>query len=57
MRGKKTSMKICEISDVKQLRSMTIDTNFSCAKCGAKSHDSAYLCEPVSSSGDSSAIG
>ncbi len=46
MKGKKADVKICKISDGKQLRFMSVDSQFSCAKCGAKSHDSLYLCQP-----------
>ncbi len=55
MKDKKTRMKICKISDVKQLRSMSVESRFNCAKCGAKSHDKSYLCEPVPYTGKATA--
>ncbi len=52
MKGRGSSLKLCEIADVRQIRSMTTDSRFSCAKCGSKAHESRDLCDPVPISGN-----
>ncbi len=46
MKDRKTEVKICEITNGEELKSLSVYSQFNCIRCGAKSHDSAYLCEP-----------
>ena len=39
--------KICFVDNVDQVRSLSADATVSCAKCGAKAHDPADVCDPV----------
>jgi predicted nucleic acid-binding Zn ribbon protein len=47
MRDDKWSDKICNIEDVNVVRSLSDDAIVMCAKCGAKAHEAARLCDPV----------
>lgn len=47
MGGDKFNVKICTIEDLAQARSLTDSASVMCAKCGAKAHDAANLCDPV----------
>ena len=39
--------KICAVTDSRLLGKLTSEAEFSCARCGAKSHDKASVCDPV----------
>jgi hypothetical protein len=54
MSGKKADMKICEVTDIKRLSSLSAHPRFDCARCGSKAHEASSLCVPVSYSGGSS---
>jgi hypothetical protein len=38
--------KVCAVTDSRLLGKLTSDAEFSCARCGAKAHDAASVCEP-----------
>jgi len=42
-----TSEKVCEVTDARELEEMSKEARVSCARCGAKAHDKASVCEPV----------
>jgi hypothetical protein len=39
--------KICAVTDSRLLSKLTKDIEVTCARCGAKAHDSRSVCEPV----------
>jgi len=39
--------KVCAVTDESLLRDLSRNPEVMCARCGAKSHDRANLCEPV----------
>jgi hypothetical protein len=39
--------KVCAVSDQTLLRDLSRNPEVVCARCGAKSHDKANVCEPV----------
>lgn len=39
--------KICAVTDARLLGKLTKNVAVSCARCGAKAHDSESVCEPV----------
>ena len=39
--------KVCAVSDSRLLGKLTGEAEFSCARCGAKAHDKASICDPV----------
>ena len=43
------SDKICAITDDATIRSLSADALVTCARCGAKAHDPANVCDPVQS--------
>jgi len=45
MKGKHA--KVCAVTDTRLLGKLTKDVEVSCARCGAKAHDSRSVCEPV----------
>ena len=40
-------VKVCAVTDSRLLNKLTSEAEFSCARCGAKSHDRSSVCEPV----------
>ena len=44
---KGTSAKVCEVTDSRLLGKLTKNAEVSCARCGAKAHESRSVCEPV----------
>ncbi len=47
MRENELNDKLCNIEDVGQVSSLSDDAIVMCAKCGAKAHEAANLCDPV----------
>lgn len=45
MTGKKS--KVCEVTDPRMLGKLSSHAELVCARCGAKAHAKANLCEPV----------
>ncbi len=45
MSGKKE--KVCAVTDARLLDELTRDAGVVCARCGAKAHDGANVCDPV----------
>lgn len=41
------SAKVCAVTDAKVLGKLTSEAEFSCARCGAKAHSKASVCDPV----------
>jgi uncharacterized protein (UPF0179 family) len=41
------SAKVCAVTDPRLLGKLTSEAEFSCARCGAKAHDKASVCEPI----------
>ena len=39
--------KVCAVTDSRLLGKLSSEAEFSCARCGAKAHDKASVCEPV----------
>jgi hypothetical protein len=39
--------KVCAVTDAKLLGKLTAEAEFSCARCGAKAHNKASVCDPV----------
>ncbi len=39
--------RICEITDVKEVKAFAANPTAMCRRCGAKAHDSGSLCDPV----------
>jgi hypothetical protein len=39
--------KVCAVTDSRLLGKLTSEAEFSCARCGAKAHDKASVCEPI----------
>ncbi len=39
--------KICAITDAATIRGLSADALVTCARCGAKAHDSANVCAPI----------
>jgi len=39
--------KVCAVTDSRLLGKLSSGAEFSCARCGAKAHDKASVCEPV----------
>lgn len=44
---KGTVTKVCAVTDDVLLRDLARNPEVICARCGAKSHDKANVCEPV----------
>lgn len=44
---KNTNIKACAVSDEALLNNMGMNPEVVCARCGAKSHNKANVCEPV----------
>jgi hypothetical protein len=44
---KGSSAKVCAVTDNRLLGKLTKNAEVVCARCGAKAHTSASLCEPV----------
>lgn len=40
-------LKVCAVTDSRLLGKLTSGAEFSCARCGAKAHDKASVCEPT----------
>lgn len=38
--------KVCAVTDSRLLNKLISEAEFSCARCGAKAHDKASVCEP-----------
>ena len=45
MTGK--TYKVCAVTDARILSKLASDAGVVCARCGAKAHDKANVCEPV----------
>ena len=43
----KRDAKVCAVTDPSLLGKLTKDAEVTCARCGAKAHDSRSLCDPV----------
>ncbi|GFE61475.1 hypothetical protein AOG2_20620 [Geobacter sp. AOG2] len=41
------SAKICAVVDTRQRVTLSSEPEFYCSRCGAKSHSSASVCDPV----------
>ncbi|WP_168205937.1 hypothetical protein [Geobacter sp. FeAm09] len=41
------SAKICAVTDSRQRAKLSSEPAFYCSRCGAKTHSSASVCEPV----------
>jgi hypothetical protein len=39
--------KVCAVTDSRLLGKLTGEAEFSCARCGARAHDKASVCDPV----------
>ena len=39
--------KVCAVTDARLLDRLTSEAEFGCARCGAKAHDKASVCDPV----------
>lgn len=39
--------KVCAVADSRLLDELTGAAEFSCARCGAKAHDRASVCDPI----------
>jgi hypothetical protein len=39
--------KVCAVTDEALLRNLSRNAEVMCARCGAKSHDRANVCEPI----------
>jgi hypothetical protein len=39
--------KICDVTDVRILSKLTSDAEVVCARCGAKAHNKANVCDPA----------
>ena len=39
--------KVCAVTDANLLGKLTSEAEFSCARCGAKAHSKASVCDPV----------
>jgi hypothetical protein len=39
--------KVCTVTDETLLRDMSRNAEVMCARCGAKSHNKANICEPI----------
>jgi len=39
--------KVCAVTDSQLLGKLSSEAEYSCAKCGAKAHDSTSVCEPI----------
>jgi hypothetical protein len=43
----KNDAKVCAVTDEALLRDLSRNAEVLCARCGARSHDRANVCEPV----------
>jgi hypothetical protein len=43
----KRNDKVCAVTDETLLRDMSRNAEVRCARCGAKSHNKANVCEPI----------
>jgi hypothetical protein len=43
----KRNDKVCTVTDETLLRDISRNAEVMCARCGAKSHNSANICEPI----------
>lgn len=39
--------KVCAVTDSRLLGKLTEDAEYGCARCGAKAHNRASVCDPV----------